>query len=136
MRLRTALLWAWFLGLTACFAAPFGVKVKGDMAQIEVSTLGEYPTSVRRIRLSEAESGSLVWELSSGPRVPQIWDFTLRAGLNPAQLPTVFRGREYHVVAPRGRSSFLLRRNVVYRLEMWGETSWWRTSREFSFGNP
>ena len=40
------LLVAALLALAGCLAVPFDVRVKGDVATIDVSTLGEYPTSV------------------------------------------------------------------------------------------
>ena len=74
------------LGFIAHFATPFVIEVEGAQAKVDVSTVGEYPTSVSRIRLSEGDSGRVLWELASGHEVPQIWDFTLRLGLNPVEL--------------------------------------------------
>jgi hypothetical protein len=115
------LLVAALLALAGCLAVPFEVRVKGDVATIDVSTLGEYPTSVSRIRLSEASHQTVVWALD------------LRVGDNPAALTRVFQGLRYRVVFPRGKSLFVLKRRALYRLEIWNSSGWRRSSQEFSF---
>ena len=119
--------------MTGCVGAPFEIKVKGRSAQVDVSTLGEYPTSVSRIRLSETDSHKVVWEIVAGKQVPQIWGLTLKVGANPAKLARIFAGREYRLVRPQKQPSFILRENVRYRLEMWNQGGWWRSSKEFEF---
>jgi hypothetical protein len=121
------------LALAGCLAVPFEVRVKGDVATIDVSTLGEYPTSVSRIRLSEASHQTVVWQVVAGSRVPQIWALDLRVGDNPAALTRVFQGLRYRVVFPRGKSLFVLKRRALYRLEIWNSSGWRRSSQEFSF---
>jgi len=132
-----ALLLLIVLGLSsvAYFATPFAIDVEGVQAKIDVSTLGEYPTSVSRIRLSERDSGKVLWELASGQRVPQIWDFTLRMGLNPVELVDAAQNHMYQVVRPKGASSFELRKHVAYRVELWNQGGWWRTSKTFSLSD-
>jgi hypothetical protein len=134
MKLRALFLCVSLLNVIGCNAAPFALEKNGDSVQIDVSTLGEYPTTVRRIRILDTKSDTVVWEFSpDSTEVPQIWRFTLRAGANPCQLESTFGGRKYRVVTPSNQSQFLLRKDVVYRLEMWGESRWMRNSRRFSF---
>jgi hypothetical protein len=123
------------LGSIAYFATPFAIDVQGAQAKIDVSTLGEYPTSVSRIRLSERDSGKVLWELASVQRVPQIWDFTLSMGPNSVELVDAAQNHKYRVVHPTGASSFELRRRVAYRVELWNQGGWWRTSKTFSFSD-
>lgn len=130
---KVLLLAAALLALAGCLAVPFAVRVKGDVATIDVSTLGEYPTSVSRIRLSEVSHQAVVWEVAAGSRVPQIWGLALRVGDNPAALTSAFQGRGYRVVYPMGKSVFVLKRRTLYRLEMWNSSGWRRSSQEFSF---
>src|SRR6266849_6913643 len=86
------------LGLIANFTTPFEIKIKGERAKVDVSTLGEYPTSVSRIRLSEQDSGKVLWELTSGHRSPQIWGFTLRVGANSVQVVDTAQNHKYQAV--------------------------------------
>jgi hypothetical protein len=130
---KVLLLVAALLALAGCLAVPFEVRVKGDVATVDVSTLGEYPTSVSRIRLSDASHPAVVWEVVAGSRVPQIWGLDLHVGDNPAALTSVFQGRRYRVVVPPGKSFFVLKRRTRYRLEIWNSSGWRRFSQEFSF---
>lgn len=95
--------------------------------------MGEYPTSVSRIRLSEASHPAVVWEVVAGSRVPQIWGLDLRVGDNPVVLTNVFQGRRYRVLFPPGKSVFVLRRRARHCLEIWNSSGWHRSSQEFSF---
>jgi hypothetical protein len=121
--------------MTGCVAASFEIEVKGRVARVDVSTLGEYPTSVSRIRLSEADSHKVLWEIVAGKQVPQIWGLTLNVGANPVKLARIFAGRDYRLISPQNKSTFVLRENVRYRLEMWNQGGWWRSSKEFEFAS-
>jgi hypothetical protein len=131
--LKVALMSSCLLSMAACLAVPCELKVEGKAVRVDVSTLGEYPTSVSRIRLSEEGSHTILWELATGTRVPQIWGFTLREGINPVEPIDVFQGRQYRIVRPQGQSGFVLRKGVSYRIEIWDESGWRLTSRSYSF---
>jgi hypothetical protein len=132
-RLLPILLVAACLELAGCLAVPFDVKVDGKVATIDVSTLGEYPTSVSRIRLSQVSNQSVVWELIAGSKIPQIWSLTLHVGENSVALENTFHGRSYKIVHPLHNSTFALKENTRYRLELWNESGWRRTAQEFAF---
>jgi hypothetical protein len=121
------------LSMAACLAVPCEIKAEGKAVRVDVSILGEYPTSVSRIRLSEERSHTVLWEIAAGTRVPQIWGFTLREGINPVEPVEAFQGRRYRIVRPQGQSWFVLRKRVPYRIEIWDESGWRLTSRNYSF---
>jgi hypothetical protein len=107
--------------LLGCLKPPLEVKEHSGQVDISVGTLGEYPTSIRRVRLTAEGSGEAIWELKPEAEVPQIWGFTLRLGENSATVPNTLNGK-YKVLVPKGQGSFLLRQGTPYRLEVWNES--------------
>jgi hypothetical protein len=86
---------------------------------VHVETLGEYPTTIRRIQLQSVASGDVVFEVVSGTGTPQIQNFRLLAGANPVNVVDPQYGA-YRVVRPTGANSFILRQGEEYRLTIWG----------------
>jgi len=103
-----------------CFARP-AVRLEriGSSVVVHVDTLGEYPTTVRHIRLWEASSGKVLFELLAKGGTPQIYFIRLSAGENSTQVADPEHG-SYRVVEPGGRNSFSLQQGVQYRLTIWG----------------
>jgi len=102
---------------------------------IDVQTLGEYQTTIGRIRLTERREGRVVWELVATGRLPQIHTVELRRGENPAVLASVRSGR-YEILTPRGVDSFVLEDGKLYLIEVWGEhIDGTPASGVFEFGN-
>ena len=127
-RSRSALLGCLIL-VVACFGKPpLRISNVDRGVRVDVQTLGEYLTTVKRIHLTNASTGETVWDLRAAPgsQGPQIWTFTLREGENPAQLTDIQYGR-YDVAAPRGRTSFTLARGIEYEVAVYGESG--RASR-------
>jgi hypothetical protein len=89
---------------------------------IDVQTLGEYPTTVNRIRLTEVSSGRVVFEVLPKDRTPQITTFPLAAGENSADILDAQHGT-YRTVIPSAGRTFSLRPGEEYKLAMWG-TGW------------
>jgi hypothetical protein len=111
------------------------LRIVGSAAKLtaDVSTLGEYPTTVRKIRLSDAGSNAVVWEVSADG-VAQLHRLTLVAGQNPARIDADYGS--YRVIAPSSSESFLLREGTEYRLELWGGSGvLTKKSASFHFGN-
>jgi hypothetical protein len=113
-----------FLGLLACgvlaVKPPLKIRLAPHGVVVDVRTLGEKPTSVRRVRLTEVSQERVVWELEAEGRTPQIWQIPLVIGENPAE----FRGAPYgtyRVVEPRSSDVFELEEGESYRIEVWGE---------------
>jgi hypothetical protein len=147
-RARWVIAAAAVFGLTASFRAPrqlaalawseatgrppLQVQRAGDLFVVDVQTLGEYMTSVGRIRLRTGDE--VVWEVRARGRVPQIWTFGLRVGENSrvpvcgggprtsCEGPEILEG--YQQVSP-STASFVLERGRCYVLEVWGNESWW-----------
>ncbi len=91
----------------------------GNSVVIHVETLGEYPTSVGRIRLTEVSSSKTIWEIQRSAGTPQLWKFELRSGENPVIPTVVTGGGSFSVVAPIEAESFSLSIDSRYRLTVW-----------------
>ena len=91
---------------------------RGNGTVVDVQTLGEYPTTVDRIRLSDLNQSTVVWEIATANGTPQIDRFMLKADKNPAVLEA--NSGSYRLVAPTNGSGFLLRKGSKYRIELWG----------------
>jgi len=111
---------------------PLEVQRAGDLFIVDVQTLGEYKTSVARVRLRAGDE--VVWEIRATGRAPQIWAFGLRVGENrgvPAcgggprascDGPELLDG--YQQMGP-STALFVLERGRRYLLEVWGNESGW-----------
>jgi hypothetical protein len=104
------------LVLAACVAGPpLRVKPSTGGVRIDVATLGEYPTTIWSVRVSEVGSGALVWEVQAKGGM-QIWGFDLHDGANPTKLTTSWGVGE--VIVPRGAADFVLRSDVAYVVQV------------------
>jgi hypothetical protein len=114
-------------------APPLRIVGSGTKLTADVSTLGEYPTTVAKIRLSNAESNAVVWEVRADG-VAQLHGLTLVAGQNPARIAADYGS--YRVIIPSSSESFLLRESTEYRIEIWGGSGiLTKKSAAFHFGN-
>jgi len=114
-------------------APPLRIVGSGARLTADVSTLGEYPTTVTRIRLSDARSHGVVWEVSADG-IAQLHGFTLVAGQNAARVSPDYGS--YRVITPSSADSFLLREGTEYTIELWG--GWGiltKKSATFHFGD-
>lgn len=114
-------------------APPLKTTSDGSKLSVDVRTLGEYQTTVARIRLSDLSKGAVVWELQSNDTA-QISGFILNAGENAAQIHADHES--YRIIRPSGSSTFLLRKGTRYMLELWGgSTILSKQSMSFSFAD-
>jgi hypothetical protein len=95
------------------------LRVATDVASVhvDVQTLGEYPTDVTKVRLMDARTDAVVWEVRSHGRA-QLSTFDLNAGENRVGISHVAWG-SFEVVQPR-RATFEIKREQPYVLEVWG----------------
>lgn len=115
-------------------APPLRIVQRGNDILIDVQTLGEYPTTVKRIRLSDLNKSSVVWEIVTANGTPQIDRFMLKADENPATLEA--SSGTYRIVAPTSGTGFLFRKSSKYRIELWGgNTVFTKRSATFQFAN-
>lgn len=124
MRMRLAVLMLAAAALCGCSGPPLRVSDTNGGVVVDVQTLGEYPTDVKKVRLTRANTGEVVWELNADEtqgRVPQLAQFPLHAGPNQTQIKDVLYGT-YEVVVPRNRDTFSLQRGVQYELTVWGDS--------------
>jgi hypothetical protein len=115
---------------------PLRLEQSGSSVIAHVETLGEYPTTVGRVRITEAASGKVVFEVAAskefaGKMAMQIHNFRLTAGENSTRAvePEI---NPYTVVVPNGKNTFTLQPGVKYRLTLWGD-SWTFSEASFKF---
>jgi len=93
----------------------------GPTVSINVSTLGEYPTTITRLRLSDFNSKRVLWEVEAKDGEAQSHGFTLHKGENATEPATDFGG--YQVVTPSRSATFTLSSGREYKIEAWGGRS-------------
>jgi len=82
---------------------------------IDVRALGEYQANVRRLRVTDVESGQVLWELQASREFFPLWLVKLQPGENPAR-PDDLNGAD--VLLPTG-STFRLEEGRRYRVDLW-----------------
>ena len=102
-------------------APPLRIVQERSTIKIDLSTLSEYPTTIRQIRLSVLSRAQLIWELRANEENAQIHGFPLKEGQNPVQVDSDYG--KYTVISPKDASTFLLRTGAAYKLELWGGNS-------------
>jgi hypothetical protein len=102
----------------AYYKPPLRIGPASGGVRIDVQTLGEYPTDVERVRLRDAATGRLLWDLRARAKGAQLSTFELHAGSNPAALPARWGG--FDVVVPQGDATVRLESGRPYALEVWG----------------
>jgi hypothetical protein len=103
------------VALTGCAVRPpLGIVRTPEAVTIDVQTLGEYQTSISRIRVSDG-SGKVVWEVKALGRIPQIHLINLRCGPNPTRVPV----SGYNVLTPSSSDTFVLAEKKRYSVEVW-----------------
>ncbi len=93
---------------------PVTVEHTQSGVTVHCESLGEYPSDIGRVEVTECASGQTVWrvEPSSG-KVFQLHKFPLSAGVNSGSLPLSW-GRARTVIPSRG--VFILTRGVEYQV--------------------
>jgi hypothetical protein len=125
---------------------PLHVRQRGNEVLVDVQTLGEYKTTVSRIRLRE--KSRILWEVTATGRAPQIHTFGLRLGTN-ALVPILCGGgvpssclgkdesRDFMVVLPSPGTPFSLEPGREYEIEVWSGLTWWsKASASFTLAPP
>lgn len=105
---------------TACrLAPPLTVTVDGSKVLVDIQTLGEYASSISRLRVTAA-GGLPVWELVAVGTQAQLWKVELHAGANPARLSPekLFQG-EVKTLCPASSDTFTLLPGTSYTVEVW-----------------
>ena len=121
------------LCMLGCRNGPPRISTNGDTVKVDVATLGEYPTTIARIRL-EDQSDHVLWEVVANDGSPQIHEITFKAGLNSSSAPDSVSGK-YRVVIPKSDDTFELHRGRAYRLDLWSEQTGKPASVEVKFPN-
>jgi hypothetical protein len=86
-----------------------------------IDYLARVPGDIARIRISDAGSGAVLWDVRPVSGKPacwnRCWNLTLQAGENAAS----FRAgpQQFQAQVPHGSASFVLARGTRYRFEVW-----------------
>ena len=99
---------------------PLRVTVTVGQVRVDVRTLGEYPSSVRKLRLTGLPGQEVLWEVEAEGPVPQLWEIRLVEGENSTKIDEAVHG-SYRVVEPSTSDTFFLEAGKDYRIEVWGE---------------
>jgi RHS repeat-associated protein len=99
---------------------PLRLVQESDTVTMDLQTLGEYQTTIRRIRLTERVHRRVVFEVVTAAGTPQLSTLSLALGENLTTIPNVQSGT-YRVVAPQASSHFVLNRETEYLVEVWGD---------------
>ena len=99
---------------------PLRVTVAVGEVIVDVKTLGEYPSSVRKLRLASLPGQEVLWEVEAEGPVPQLWEIRLVEGENPTEIDEAVRG-SYRVLEPSTSDTFFLEAGKDYRIDVWGE---------------
>lgn len=105
----------------ACSRPPVHVVQDGPSVVIDMQSLGEYPSDVAGIRLIDASSKDVVWEVKGRDRA-QLGRIRLTIGENPT-LPTDIRHGTYDVLKPAGKQTFTIAPNTAYIVEVWANAN-------------
>jgi len=110
---------------------PLKLEVIGDSAIVHLETADENQSPVSHVRLKDASSGDVIYEVVADGMAPQVFNFELSVGVNSTQVLAPGKAA-YRVIAPQGRRTFSLQRGAKYRLTVWGD-SWTSSSTTFEF---
>jgi hypothetical protein len=105
---------------------PLDVRNEDGAVVIDVTTLGEYQTSVTRFQLIIASTSTVVWEFVASSGTPQMWEVRLVSGENSAEPPPASNGK-FRVSVPAEGRSFTLNSEDEYIVQVWGNRG--RTAR-------
>jgi hypothetical protein len=110
--------------------SPFRVDPSAGGATLDVQTLGEYPTSISRIRISN-DRGKVIWDARARGRAPQIRTVKLRCGSNSVLVPEY---PEYQTSVPKS-PTFVLHAKETYIAEVWNRHALLPARASFSLWN-
>ena len=113
---------------------PLQVTTHDGGVLVDAQNLGEYYSSISRIRLEELSSGVTVWEaVATGARgTSPVWKFVLNSGLN--RLPGNLEG--FRTIVPGPEVEFEIVPGRDYRVVVWGGSKFSRNSRTFIAPQP
>ena len=119
---------------TRCGRPPLRVVQQGALITIDAQTLGEYPSDVARLRLSDVSNKRVVWEIR-GRNDPQIGKVTFAIGVNRVDVQDVRHG-SYDVIKPSRAQTFTIDHGARYSVEAWGRDNEPMTRAIVEFTTP
>ena len=117
-RVALAIAIAFFAG---CSKPPLWVEYDKGLVVLNLQTLGEYPSEVSRLVLTECETEVVLWQVEAAEGSPQIWRITLSAGENASDLNDTAVGGRYQVMVPAAGQPVVLSAGTSYCVKAWGK---------------
>jgi hypothetical protein len=113
---RISLLGLLFVLACGISAPPLRLQSRQGLLEVGVQTLGEYPTSLSRIEITESQSGQVIWQVLPSGKFFQIHFFELQQGRNLGKLD-LFWG-DARTVVPRDGQPFFLDPDTEYKVRV------------------
>jgi hypothetical protein len=107
------------------FVQPLSVRADGATVHADLRRLGEYYANVTRIRVVDATTEAIVWELEAAAGIAPVFTLALQRGSN---LSNPGLGNSVRVVMPPTGAAFVLAHGRRYRLETWSTMEFGITS--------
>jgi hypothetical protein len=120
--------------IASCSRPPLMISRNEKSIVIDMQTLGEYPSNVKRIRLTDMGKNEVVWEINGRDDL-QIGKIALLRGENSIHVKDVSHGT-YDVIAPVEHDTFQLLSGMRYRIEVWGNNLSQNAGRVLEFTGP
>jgi len=117
-RCRTWSILSLALCLASCGDPPLRVRSSSGGVIVDVQTLGEYQTSVARIRLTDESTHEVVWEVVAKEGTPQIHQIELQRGVNKSTISDVNAGT-FQTVVPSANDTFSLTEKHTFAITIW-----------------
>lgn len=117
--------------IVGCSRPPLHVTEEHHSINVDTEILGEYPSRVERLRLTDASTHRVIWEVR-GRDAPQLGKFVLNVGENPAMVAGVRHGT-FDVLIPERQEPFTLASGATYVIEAWGHDGDATTKRDVTF---
>ncbi len=109
------------VAVSNCSGTKFTVFVEPSKVTVDCQRLGEYPSAINRILLSERFGGKVVWDAQAASGSPQVHFIIVRTGNNSRTLEGITAGTIEVRVPSQG--DFTLLPGVEYNLAVWGKRS-------------
>ena len=123
-----------YLWWVAELGMPLQVTTHEGDVMVDAQNLGEYYSSVSKIRVEELPTGVTVWEAvaTDARGTSPVWKFVLKSGLN--RLPAGLEG--FRTTVPSSEEAFQIIPGRAYRVVLWGKSNLSRNSRTFIAPQP
>jgi len=104
------------------------IKEGADSVVIDLRWLGDYEAVVSRLRVVEASSGLVIWEVQSESSDSRLFQVPVRLGSNAVSMKASHGS--FRVVEPKASGTFVIEKDRNYTVEVWGDARKWFSAKE------